>query len=73
MQLDVGVVIALVGAAVSVGVTLGKVAAQAEKIRALEKFRERAGERLETLERKVGYRRAPTTPGSPAGKGGASE
>lgn len=50
MQVDVGVAISLVTAAVTLGIALGRQAAHTERLKALERFRDRTGERLQRLE-----------------------
>lgn len=53
MDVPITIVVTLVAAAVPIGIALGKLAAHDERIKSLEKSRERAGARLEALERGI--------------------
>jgi hypothetical protein len=50
VQVDISVVISLVTGAVTLGIALGKLHGHTERLKALERFRDRCGERLQVLE-----------------------
>ena len=57
-EVPISIVVSLVTAAATVGIALGKLGAHAERIKSLERTRERTGARLEALEKRVAVDRA---------------
>lgn len=53
VDIDAGIAVSLVTAAATLGIALGRQAAHGERIKALERFRERIAERVERLEKMV--------------------
>jgi len=58
MQVELSIVVTLVTCAITAGVALGKQAAHTERLKSLERFRERAGARLGILETQIALERS---------------
>jgi hypothetical protein len=58
VTIDAGVAISLVTGAVTLGIALGRQAAHTERIKALERFRDRTGARIADLEKLLALERA---------------
>ena len=56
-DVPLSIVVSLVSAALTAGVALGKIGAHTERLKSLERTRERIGARLEALERAIAVER----------------
>jgi hypothetical protein len=57
VQIDVSIVVSLVTGAATLGIALGRQVGHTERLKSLERFRERCGERLERLEKNFAVER----------------